>query len=57
MSTKYLACFLYCAAMLAQSGSTPAYEFYAGYYGVATMKAKYCTVVSLNPFKLDLPGK
>lgn len=38
--------------MLAQVGSTPAYAVYAGYYGVATMKATGCTVVSLDPFKL-----
>ena len=57
MRTKYLACLLYCAAMLAQEGSTPAYAVYAGYYGVATMKATGCTVVSVDPFKLDLPVK
>lgn len=57
MRTKYLAWLFCCAAMLAQEGSTPAYEAYAGYFGIATMKARECTVVSLNPFKLNLSAK
>lgn len=53
---KYLA-WLVCAAIVQLSAEEQSFRVYTGYYGVATMMARECTVVALNPFKLDLSQK
>lgn len=50
---KYFA-WLVCAGIVQLLAEEQSFRVYAGYYGVATMMGKECTVTAINPFKLDL---